>query len=391
MKILLLSDYGTPTGGAEMSVIHLRAGLRARGHDARLFASRAGTDRVASVADWHCAGTTSRWRTLLQTANISARRQLRAVLAEFQPDVVHVRMFLTQLSPQILPLLRTVPAVFHVAWYRPICPTGTKLLPDGSACAVDWGGACYRQGCLPLRDWPVLMWQMRSWWRQRGVFRRVVVESEAMWQALAAAGWPPTDLIYPGEPARAQRPPLRDPPQVAYAGRLVREKGVAVLLHALSRVPGAGLVIIGDGPDRERLQRLTGELGLTDRVTFTGQLVPAEAEQRLASAWVQVVPSVWAEPFGLVAVEAARRGTAAVVSRTGGLVEIVEHEQTGLHVPPGDADALATALRRLLADRALAEELGRAARERARRLYTDTTYVDRFLKLYTELGRPTAG
>lgn len=86
-------------------------------------------------------------------------------------------------------------------------------------------------------------------------------------------------------------------------------------------------------------------------------------------AWIQVVPSRWAEPFGLVAVEAMMRGTAVVASAMGGLAEIVEHEQTGLLVPVGNVSALADAIQRATRDRELVERWGRAARERALQLY----------------------
>jgi len=116
MKILLINDYGTATGGAELMLLGLREGLRRQGHDARLFASSARPGPGPSSADYECVGRTTRFRTLLQTANPWAYRRLRRVLAEFRPDVVHAHIFLTQLSPLILPLLRDVPSIYHAVW-----------------------------------------------------------------------------------------------------------------------------------------------------------------------------------------------------------------------------------------------------------------------------------
>src|SRR5712692_8465621 len=126
MKILFVNDYAVPQGGAEILLLDLRDALRARGHDVRLFASNAGQNGSCSLADYTCRGTTSRFRTLLQSGNPWAAMKLRRVLADFQPDIVQVEMFLTQLSPLILPLLRNVRSIYHVVWYRPICPLGTK-------------------------------------------------------------------------------------------------------------------------------------------------------------------------------------------------------------------------------------------------------------------------
>jgi len=236
MKILLVNDYATPTGGAELSAVALRDGLRQRGHDARIFASSAGPPGASSVADYECLGTTSYLRTLLQTANPWAFRKLRRVLVEFQPDIVHVKIFLTQLSPLILPLLRDVPSLYHVVWYRPICPLGTKMLPDGTTCTVRAGAVCYYNHCLPLRDWLPLMAQMRLWRRWRGVFDLIVANSEAVKGRLIAEGIEPVEVIRSGVPIQPARPPLSSPPTVAFAGRLVREKGADLLVRAFSKI-----------------------------------------------------------------------------------------------------------------------------------------------------------
>ncbi|HWF54282.1 MAG TPA: glycosyltransferase, partial [Solirubrobacteraceae bacterium] len=115
------------------------------------------------------------------------------------------------------------------------------------------------------------------------------------------------------------------------------------------------------------------------------QLSAAELAARFTEAWVHAVPSVWAEPFGMTATEAMMRGTAAVVSATGGLRDTVLDGQTGFQVAPGDAEALAAALGRLLADRGLAAELGTAARVRALDCFTVETCRDRLLGHYRDV------
>jgi glycosyltransferase involved in cell wall biosynthesis len=386
MRILLVSDYGTPTGGAEIQFLGMRERLRSQGHEVRLFTSSARPTAVPIAADDTCLGTTSPLRTLLQTANPWAAGALRAVLRRFRPDVVHVKIFLTQLSPLILPVLRGVPALYHAVWYRAVCPTGTKLLPDGAACAHPAGAACLREGCLPPRDWAPLMLQMAMWRRWRGAFDLVVANSAATRAQLLAGGIGPVEIIWNGVRPRPMRPPLPAEPLAVFAGRLVREKGVDLLLWAFAtvaaRLPAARLLIIGEGPERAALERLTAELGLAGRVELTGRLDRDELERRCAAAWLQAVPSRWDEPFGIVAAEAAMRGTAVVASGSGGLGEIVEDGRTGLLVPPGDVAALAEALLALLGDRERAEELGRRGHERARAEFNEETVADKFLACY---------
>jgi glycosyltransferase involved in cell wall biosynthesis len=108
-------------------------------------------------------------------------------------------------------------------------------------------------------------------------------------------------------------------------------------------------------------------------------------EQRFDQAWVQVVPSRWAEPFGMVAAEAMMRGTAVVASGSGGLLEVVQNGHTGLLVPPESVDSLAQALLTLLRDRPLAETMGQAGRAVALAHFSETVFVDKFIHQYETL------
>jgi glycosyltransferase involved in cell wall biosynthesis len=356
----------------------------------RLLASTAGASGAENGADFSCFGTLSRWRTLVQSANPSASRALAGALATFRPEIVHVRMFLTQLSPLILPLLRPVPSLYHVVWYRAVCPLGTKLLPDGSVCRSPWGRVCLDGGCLPLHDWLPLMAQMRLWRRWRDAFDAVVANSESVHARLLEDGFTDVETIPNGVPHRAARPPLEGPPVAVFAGRLVREKGARVLLEAFARagLTDARLILAGEGPERPGLERRLAELGLAGRVELTGQLTRAELERRFESAWVQAAPGLWEEPFGNAVAEAMMRGSAVVVSDGGGASDHVLEGVTGFRVPPGDVDRLAAALRGLLSDRALAERMGKAGRERALARFSEETWLARFEELY---GRLAAG
>ena len=190
-------------------------------------------------------------------------------------------------------------------------------------------------------------------------------------------------------------PALEGPPVVAYAGRLVGKKGVDVLLEAMARlrerVPDGRLIIAGDGPGRSATERRVIRLGLHDRTWLTGYLHDDELERRLAMAWVHAVPSRYDEPFPNTAIEAMMRGTAVIASAVGGCPEIVRHEVTGLLVPPGDPDALATALENVLSDRDHAARMGAAARVAALQDFGADRMIDAFEAAYdTLLGRAPA-
>ncbi|MCZ2837703.1 glycosyltransferase family 4 protein [Modestobacter sp. VKM Ac-2985] len=395
MRVLLLNDGGTPVGGAELQALRTRDLLRGAGHEVRLLSSGASELGVPSQADAVCFGTTHpKLRVLSQTANPSAALALRRELASFRPDVVHLRMYLTQLSPLVLPLLRGVPTVWQAVYYKAICPRGTKVLPDGSRCAVPAGRACLRNRCVTPQSWVLDMTQQQLRRRWAGSLDAVITLSETMRRRLEENGIPVADVIPNGVRQRPARPPLTGPPTVAFAGRLVPEKGVQVLVDAFAQVaaavPDARLLVAGDGPGRAALDEQVDRLGLAAQVEVTGHLDRETLERRFDTAWVQAVPGVWEEPLGNVTLEAMMRGTAVVASDLGGPGEVVRHDSTGLLVRPGSVDSLAAALRSLLIDRPRCEELGRRGREIALTSYAEHVTVQRLERLYRSLLPPAA-
>jgi glycosyltransferase involved in cell wall biosynthesis len=154
------------------------------------------------------------------------------------------------------------------------------------------------------------------------------------------------------------------PPIVGCVGALRPHKGQEVLLEAVRLgppAPSGTVVLIGGGPDRERLERLAAGAPGGWSVRFTGERT--DARSLIPAFDVAVVPSL-REGLGLAALEAMDAACPVVASRTGGLPEAVEEGVTGWLVPPGDAAALAAALREALADPGLRKRRGLAGRQR---------------------------
>jgi glycosyltransferase involved in cell wall biosynthesis len=196
-------------------------------------------------------------------------------------------------------------------------------------------------------------------------------------------------------PAALRRALGLDPgaPLIGAVGRLVRQKGFEVLIEAmpavLARVPGARLVVVGEGPERARLARLARERGVGAAVTFAG--FRPDAPRLLAALDVLVLPSR-REGSPLVTLEAMARGVPVVASDIDGIAEQVTDGVDGLVVPAGDAAALAAAVVRVLGDRTLAGRLGEAGRRRVRACFDARQMVARTLELYRAVARmPVVG
>jgi len=178
--------------------------------------------------------------------------------------------------------------------------------------------------------------------------------------------------------------------QILFVGRLVPEKGVQVLISAFARLvalyPEARLVIAGVGPFMPRLKEQARALGIEDKVEFIGFVSERERDVLLAQSRITVFPSLY-EPFGIVALEAMAAGVPVIVSRTGGLAEIVEEGVTGLTFTPGDPDDLLRCLVYLWQNPDLAWEMGCRARIKTERDYTWDAVADKTLKIYQDGSR----
>jgi glycosyltransferase involved in cell wall biosynthesis len=171
--------------------------------------------------------------------------------------------------------------------------------------------------------------------------------------------------------------------RILFVGRLNKQKGIEVLLHALSRLPDTsiGLDVIGDGDDRASLEELARALGLGDRVRWHGALPQPKLADFYRSAAALVVPSV-GEGLGLVAVEAQLCETPVIAFDSGGLPDVVQHDRTGILVQAIDAAALAAALVSLFERDDRGAALGAAARLHALATFAPESVARRYADVY---------
>jgi glycosyltransferase involved in cell wall biosynthesis len=183
-------------------------------------------------------------------------------------------------------------------------------------------------------------------------------------------------------PAWGENPPDEVPADARVllaVTRLTRQKGVDVAIRALPSVTAdAVLVVLGEGPERESLERLARDLAIEQRVFLLGRVPDVAAWLRRAA--VLVHPVRW-EGFGLAVLEAMLAGLPVVAARVSSLPELVADGETGLLVPADDAGALAAAIARALGQ----PELGAAGRERAKRAFSVERMTSRTLALYQRL------
>jgi glycosyltransferase involved in cell wall biosynthesis len=167
-----------------------------------------------------------------------------------------------------------------------------------------------------------------------------------------------------------------------------KKKGVAFLLEAVGLLKDdvdVKVSVVGmQGPDDGYRTKLVQQLGIGDRVTFTGHIGADELARLYSSAEIAVTASLY-EGFGLPAAEAMACGTPVIATRAGALPEIVGEYGTGVLIPPADPPALAAAIKRLLADKPLRETMGEAARKRIEESFSWEVAARKTLEVYEEV------
>ncbi len=206
----------------------------------------------------------------------------------------------------------------------------------------------------------------------------------------AVAGHLPCPSTVLGNPYRDDifrlRPEIKRSGDLVFVGRLVSDKGADLLLQALSLLKEIGispsLTIVGDGPERKALLNQCDTLELSEQVKFVGVKRGEKLCMLLNAHKIIVVPSLWAEPFGIVAIEGIACGCAVVGSEEGGLAEAIG--PCGITFPNGDSGALADCLRMLLQDSEQMLKLTAKLQEHLRK-YQAQVVAQTYLEIFESL------
>ncbi len=236
---------------------------------------------------------------------------------------------------------------------------------------------------------PVLAWTLRK------ASALTAISEDCKQHALNAGAYASSiSVVMNGADLRrfSPAPPADVPafgPRMIFACRqLFPRKGIRFLIEAVAKLrpkyPDINLIIAGDGFERPTLEKLAKDRGLGDRTQFLGWMANKDLPQYYRGCAVSVIPSL-EEGFGIPAAEAMGCETPVVASDAGGLPEVVENGVTGFVVPKGDADALAAAIDRLLADADLRKRMGKAGRARALARFDWDRTVEQFNLVYDKV------
>lgn len=395
MKILMVNKFLYPKGGAETYVLNLGKALEARGHRVQYFGLANEKNTVGNEAGAYVtnldfstgirANLTAPLRILYSR---EARRKIRKVLEDFQPDVVHLNNIQFHLTPSVIlevqayktQTQRNVKIIYTAHDYQLICPSHGLLDSAGQICEKCLGGdytQCFRTKCLKHSRAKSLLATLDAylWKRSKAysyidaiiccsAFLKSKLDTQERFRQKCVALH---NFVEPAEQQAVQKENY-----VLEFGHLSKDKGTLTLLEAAQNMPDTRFLFAGFGPAVEEIRKIpNGE--------YLGFLTGEALETRIRKAAVTVCPSLWYENCPFSVIESQICGTPVVGARIGGIPELIEEGQTGELFTPGDARDLERKLRSVLAK---ADTYSRNCRHYPHE--TPETYCQKLMQIYGE-------
>ena len=405
MKILMVNKFLYPNGGSETYIFQLGKELVKMGHKVEYFGmehrervvgNRAGS--YTSNMDFHTKGIGRLLYPFRIIYSIEARKKLRAVLEDFEPDVVHLNNFNFQLTPSIIYEIKSFDKkrkkktrlVYTAHDYQWVCPNHMMKIPSTgelcSRCATGGFGHCSRNKCIHNSGIKSLLGTVEAaLYKKLGTYRKmdtVICPSRFMERVLsgnpALAGKTVVLHNFVNEAPEDSETGKRGRDYVLYMGRYDKEKGIGTLLEVCHELRDIPFVFAGKGALEKELEKVPN-------IENKGFLSGAALRQLIRNARFLVFPSEWYENCPFTVMEAQMFGTPVLASDLGGTAELIKPGVTGELFEAGNAQELKKKIKALWEDEAKCKEYA----ENCGHVQFDTaeSYCRKLLRLYHEEGK----
>lgn len=406
MKILLANKFNFLGGGADKYFLDLANVLASKGHEVIKFCMQhpknlpdKNEHYFVSYVDIAQKGIVNKLRYAGRILySFEAKRKFAELLKKEKPDLIHIHNIYHQISPSILSVAKkyNIPVVMHLHDYKLVSPN-YSLFSNGQIDTSSVGGHygrsffkksfnnSYLQSLLVAKEMYLHHNILKIYERNVNFY---IAPSEFMRNFVIKAGVPAHKVIhipYFVAGIENDKPAYESGEEFLFYGRLSEEKGVDVLLRALTLVPVVRLKIIGEGKQRAALEKLASELGVSERIKFLGALYNEDLKKEIRSSRAVIVPSIWYEVFGLVNVEAEALGKLVIASDIGGIKETMIPGISGWLFPTGDVNALAVDLQKAVSAPGEVMKAGQAGRDFVLQHFTADIHWSLLKPLYEKI------
>jgi len=405
MKILIANKYLYPRGGDCIYTMRLMELLKEKGHTVIPFSMKHPENMKTDYDDYFVPYIDFREQLKRFSVNSAVKVASRAIInstavklmekliEDTKPDVVHLVNIHHQLTPAIIrvPNSFNIPVVWRMCDYTLFCPDHL-FLRNGKVCNKCADGAFYnaiKYKCKKNSFGASLIAALEcSLYPPRKLAKMVdkfICPSMFMANVLSQYGIPEERIEHIATFFNSADCKSYGDEYFLYVGRLSHEKGVDVLIDAFAQLKGGRLIIVGDGPQKDDLKTKVKNRGI-DNIDFAGYKSRREVDKLMGGALAVIVPSTCWENFPNSALEAMMASKPVIGSSTGGIPEIIDHEKTGYLFETGDAFQLAGYMSKLLNNKGLASNMGKAGRDKVTTEYTAEIHYNKLMKVYESLS-----
>jgi glycosyltransferase involved in cell wall biosynthesis len=406
MKILLVNTYHFRGGGDSTYTFNLADLLRNKGHEVAFFAMQddrnlpdPNEDLFVSYIDFKeknknkniVNGIRVISRIIYST---EARNKFKQLLERFSPDIIHLQNLHAHITPSIIfeAKKHNIPVVWTLHDYKIICPNSHFLLDGtGQICEACGKAAYYKPLLAKCKKSSFLASSMAA---LEAVSHRLMRVRDKVDLFLAPSVFLRNKFLERGfSPQKVLHLPYTlsdqmfykngtDQDYILFLGKLEPLKGIYTLIEACKLVPHIKLVMAGrvEEPLKSKLPQL-----LPPNAQYVGIKHGEELRQLLMNSRALVLPSLWYENQPFCIIEAFAAGKPAIASDIGGMTELINREERGLLVPPGDISALADAMERFSRQPGEAKKMGEAAYEYALKVHFPAIHYKNLMNMYKEI------
>lgn len=320
-------------------------------------------------------------------------KNIISILAKHKPDVVHIHNFFPLISPSIFYACSNmkIPVVQTLHNYRLICPAAT-FLRENKVCEDCLTGSLYnsvKHGCyreskvqtIPVATMISINRVIKTW--KNKVSRYIALTDFAKGKFVQAGIEEQLITVKPNFVIEPSTINDRRDNFLLFVGRISPEKGVGILLNAWSNIKdkkGMKLIIIGDGPDKDKFAKLYEE---HEDIIFKGKIDHSKIINYMSRARFLLVPSIWYEGFPMTILEAYSVGTPVIASKIGSLQEVVKDSVTGFHFEKGSIDSLSKVIEEALFYKNYENLVNQTKKEYLNK-YTPTVNAKMLMGIYSE-------
>lgn len=397
MRILLVNKFHYLRGGSEKYYFELAKLLKSHGHTVAFFSMKNENNIKTGDREYFVdeidMNTGSKFEALNVIYSKKNKALMEKALEEFKPDIVHINNFQRQLSASIIDAVKekNIPLIMTAHDLNSICPASIMLY-NGEVCedCITKGyTSCIKKKCIKnsmLKS--VLGYIEKKYYDLHKIFCKVdciISPSEFNKNQLLKGKLKCNDItVIHNFVNETEKTDYTLGDCAFYFGRLSREKGILNLVEAINNIPGARLIIAGDGPERENIQAYIKEHKLENRITLLGYLNQNDIRENIRKCRFVTVPSIWYENCPYSILETMEIGKPIIGSKIGGIPELIQDGINGFTYEHNDVTKLTNILMKLFGNDETVKQFSKNSKQIFIQNYSAEAYYNKLMTVYNK-------